>query len=247
MPVHRERVDPIRTPDSELLVHRRWILPDELSRPVDPARLSRLWRGLLELSLLNPDDEVLLERLPLPPPPGALAERQGLPAQASAGALLAGAGAATLLTQMVWLEREERRDPYAEGEDGVGGWRDYTLYMISGDRFLLLPIAAASLGCGACGASSAPELAVFGEASLLDLQRRCPGCGAAADPGRDKVLLRSGALFLLEEACARAALSIELPAAPQAEELPDAATAAAIREAFGDTDELADDQVPAAT
>jgi hypothetical protein len=53
-------------------------------------------------------------------------------------------------------------------------------------------------------------------------------------------------VFLLEEACARAAFSLELPAAPEAEELPDAKVSRLLIDAFGGTDELADDQVPAA-
>ena len=247
MPVHRERVDPVRTPDGSLLVHRRWILPDDQERPIALPALARLWRGFWEVGLLNPDQEVALERLALPLAPDAEPSHQDLPAQASSGALLAAAGQAVLLTQMVWLEREERRDPYAESEDGVRGWRDYTLYVVGDERFLLLPIAPQALTCGACGAGGDPALLRFGEAALLDLQRACPSCGAVVDPGRDRVLLRSGAVFLLEEACARAALSIELPGAPEAEELPDAAVARLLREAFDGTDELADDGVPAAT
>ena len=246
MAVHRERVDPVRTPDGGLLVHRRWILPDDLDRPIELAALARLWRGFWEIGVLNPDEEVVLERLALPSAPGAESVRQDLPATASAGALLAAGGAAVLLTQMVWLAREDRRDPYAEDEDGVLGWRDYTLYAIGDDRFRLLPIGPRSLTCGACGAAGDPAFTPFGEACLLDLSRPCPACAAVVDPRRDKVLLRSGAVFLLEEACARAALSIELPGAPEAEELPDNAVAELLREAFGGTDELADHAVTAA-
>src|SRR5713101_6191142 len=97
--------------------------------------------------------------------------------------------------------------------------------------------------CGAGGKTFAPPLASFGAAALLDLERTCPGCGARLDLGRDRGRLRSGAVFLLEELCARAALSVELPRAPRDEELPDAAVAALLREAFGDYDELADDGV----
>jgi hypothetical protein len=246
MPVHRERVDPVRTPDGRLLVHRRWILPDELERPIELPALSRLWRGFWETGLLNPDQEVVMQKLALPPLPGAEPVQLELPAIASAGALFASGGEAVLLTQMVWLEREERRDPYLEDEDGVRGWRDYTLYAVGDPRFLLLPIAPSSLTCGACGQAAEPGAVRFGEASLLDLQRACPACKALVDPGRDKVLLRTGALFLLEEACAKAAVSIELPGAPQAEELPDAEVARLLRDAFGGTDELADDGVTAA-
>ena len=246
MAVRRERVDPVRTPDGSLLVHRRWILPDDLERPIELPALSRLWRGFWEIGVLNPEQEVVLERLLLPPQPGVASTRQELPAIASPGALLAAAGSAVLLTQMVWLEREERRDPYGEDEDGVRGWRDYTLYALGDDRFRLLPVQPQSLLCGACGEAADLVLPRFGEAALLDLSRPCPACAVAVDPRRDKVRLRAGAVFLLEEACARAALSIELPGAPEAEELPDAAVAGLLREAFGGTDELADDAVTAA-
>src|SRR2546423_234178 len=117
MPVTRERVDPIRDHAGLGLVHRRWILPDDVSRPVAPPQLARLWRGLLDLGVLN---------------------------------------------------------------------------------------------------------------------------------ARDKAELRNGAVFLLEELACRVALSIELPRAPQSEELPDAEVAGLLREAFGGTDELADDEVPPA-
>ncbi len=124
MPVHRERVDAVRTPDGQLLVHRRWILPDNLSRELPLTRIAPLWRGLSELELLNPGDDAALERLALPPRPDEEPVRQDLPAMAGAGALLGGGGAATLITQMVWLESDERKDPYAqEGESDVAGWR----------------------------------------------------------------------------------------------------------------------------
>ncbi len=258
MAVHRERVDPVRTPEGRLLVHRRWILPDDLSREIPLMRVSPLWRGLCELDFLNPADEVSLERLTLPPAPGAeLGEvnEQELPAIASAGALLGGAGTATLVTQMVWLEQEERRDPYAQdGESDVGGWRDYTLYVVAHERFLLMPMVPDALVCAQCGRESTPlaggpgEQGVwrFGEAALLDLSRRCPHCSAALDLGRDRARLRNGAVFLLEECCARAALSIEMPSAPEADELPDAVAARLLIEAFGGTDELTDDRVTAA-
>ena len=249
MPVRRERVDPIRTPDGTLLVHRRWIRPDDLARPIAPAALARLWRGLRELDVLDPSAEVALEKRALPLAPAAESVRLDLPAAASAGALLATAGEAALLTQVVWIDRDDgRRDPYGEDEDGVRGFRDYTLYSVGAGQegYLLLPLVPLSLSCGACGHASDPALPRFGEAALLDLSRPCPGCKAALDPGRDKVRLRSGAVFLLEEACARAALSIELPAAPEEEELPDAAVAGLLQEAFGGYDELADDLTAAA-
>ena len=78
---------------------------------------------------------------------------------------------------------------------------------------------------------------------LLDLDQPVCTCAAKADLARDKAELRNGAVFLLEEISCRAALSIELPRAPQSEELPDAQVAALIRETFGATDELSDDSV----
>ena len=152
---------------------------------------------------------------------------------------MAGAGAANLVTQVVWTEDEDRRDPYADQP----GYRDYTLYAIDSATSLLLPIAPVARICAACRARAALELPRFGEAVLLDLSLRC-SCGAAFDLGRDKAELRNGAVFLLEELACRAALSIELPRAPESEELPDSAVAQAIRDAFGGTDELADDAVP---
>ena len=80
---------------------------------------------------------------------------------------------------------------------------------------------------------------------MLEPDAAC-ACGAAVDLPRDKAELRNGAVFLLEELACRAALSIELPRAPQSEELPDAEVAGLLREAFGGTDELADDEVPPA-
>ena len=77
----------------------------------------------------------------------------------------------------------------------------------------------------------------------LDLDQPVCTCAAKADLARDKAELRNGAVFLLEEISCRAALSIELPRAPQSEELPDAQVAALIRETFGATDELSDDSV----
>ncbi len=117
-----------------------------------------------------------------------------------------------------------------------------------------MPLIPEALICAGCGQESAPfagapgESGVwrFGEAALLDLTRRCPGCQAPLDLGRDRARLRNGSVFLLEESCARAALSIEMAAAPEAEELPDARVARLLLECFGGTDELADDRVTAA-
>jgi hypothetical protein len=141
----------------------------------------------------------------------------------------------------------ERRDPYAvEGESDPAGFRDYTLYAIDSAARLLLPIPPVAQLCGACGTRSSPELPRFGEGVLLDLAQQCGKCGATLDLGRDKGELKNGAVFLLEELACRAALSIELPREPQSEELPDGAVAALTRDAFGGTDELADDAVPPA-
>jgi hypothetical protein len=254
MAVHRERVDPIRMPDGSLLVHRRWLLPDQQARTIELQRLTRLWRGLAEADLLEPNREVSLLRLELPWREGAEPEESSLPMAASAGALLAAGGRAALLTQVVWLASDERRDPYAEPDDGVHGFRDYTLYAIAHERFRLLPIRPTELRCARCGHREesgpfGPAWAPvrFGEGFLFDLESKCSGCGAVRDPGRDTATLRTGARFLLEEAICRTALSIELPAPPEAEELPDARTADLVRAAFGEYDELADDKVPAAT
>jgi hypothetical protein len=242
MPVHRERVDPVRTPAGDILVHRRWLLPDDLGREVGLQQLSRLWRGLAELSVLDAGAEVSLERLSLPPPEEPM--RQELPAVASAGALLAGTGAATLLTQVIWTDEEDRRDPYArDGEADPEGFRDYTLYAVDGDEFLLLPLIPEALICGACGQATPLAFRRFGEGALLSRASRCAACGEVLDPERDRARLRTGAIFLLEELLCRCALSVELPRAPQSEELPDAAVAALLRDAFGSYDELSDDGV----
>src|SRR3954468_13811920 len=120
MPVTRERVDPIRDSSGIDLVHRRWIVPDDVSRPVALPGLSHLWRGLIELHVLDPNQEVHLARFG-----GTDAD---MPALASPGALLAGAGAASFVTQVVWTSDDEVRDPYAfEGEPDPDGFRDYTL------------------------------------------------------------------------------------------------------------------------
>lgn len=238
MPVTRERVDPIRDTEDIGLVHRRWIVPDEVQRPIALAGLSRLWHGLIDLGLLDARQEVHLVRL------GGV--ENDLPARASPGAILAGAGAATFVTQVVWTNEEGIRDPYAlEGEPDPDGFRDYTLYAVDVESKLLLPIVPKSRLCAACGKKYALEVPRFGEGALLDLTQPC-ACGAAVDLGRDKGEFGSGAIFLLEELTARAALSIELPSAPSSEELPDAAVASLLQEAFGGTDELADDLVQAA-
>ena len=241
MPVTRERVDPVRDQMDLGLVHRRWILPDDVQRPVALPQLARLWRGLIELGCLDPSQEVRLERL------RPAREEMEMPAAASAGALLAGGGAPTLVTQVVWVDDGDRRDPYAvEGESDPAGFRDYTLYAVDSAAQLLLPIPPVAHLCGACGTRSQPELPRFGEGVLLDLAQACGKCGATVDLSRDKGELRNGAVFLLEELACRAALSIELPREPQSEELPDAAVAQLLQEAFGPTDELADDAVPPA-
>ncbi len=245
MPVTRERVDPIRTPDDLGLVHRRWILPDDAQRPVVLPQLARLWRGLLDLGVLDANQEVELERMQLPD--GELSA-QDLPAVASPGAMLAGTGTASLLTQVVWIDEEGRRDPYAvEGESDPDGFRDYTLYAIDGGARLFLPLVPSRISCGGCGGWAPLEGRGFGEGALLDLARACPSCGAALSLSRDKGELRTGAVFLLEELVCRAALSIELPREPAEEELPDAAVSELLRACFGSYDELADEGVPAAT
>ena len=239
MPVTRERVDPVRDQSELDLVHRRWILPDDVQRPVLLPQIAKLWRGLLELGCLDAREEIRLER-----DPGIVQE---MPAAASAGALLAGSGAATLVTQVVWVDDGERRDPYAiDGESEPQGFRDYTLYVIDAPAKLLLPIPPVARICGACGARTTPELPRFGEGALLDLAATCAKCGAVVDLSRDKGELKNGAVFLLEELACRAALSVELPREPQAEELPDAQVSQLLRDAFGGTDELADDGVPPA-
>jgi hypothetical protein len=239
MPVTRERVDPQRDHSALDLVHRRWIVPDDVQRPMPLPVLSRLWRGLIELRVLDARSEVRLVRFN--------GEAVDLPAPASSGALLAGAGTATLVTQVVWTDEEDRRDPYAlEGEPDPEGFRDYTLYAIDVPGRVLLPLAPVARLCAACGRRVEVQLPRFGEGVLLDLDEPVCTCGAKADLARDKAELRNGAVFLLEELSCRAALSIELPRAPQSEELPDAQVAALIREVLGGTDELADDAVLAA-
>ena len=84
MPVTRERVDPQRDQSDLGLVHRRWIVPDDVQRPMPLQSLSRLWRGLIELRVLDPGAEARLSR--------AGGETLELPVDASPGALLAGTG-----------------------------------------------------------------------------------------------------------------------------------------------------------
>ncbi|MCA1829687.1 MAG: hypothetical protein ABR567_16060 [Myxococcales bacterium] len=243
MPVTRERVDPVRDQSELGLVHRRWILPDDVQRPIVLPQVARLWRGLVEIGCLDEGQEARLERLR----PGGAREELEMPAAASAGALLAGAGSATLVTQVVWVDDGDRRDPYAVGgESDPAGFRDYTLYAIDSPSQLLLPIPPVAHVCGACRARTTLELPRFGEGVLLDLAAPCASCASTLDLGRDKAELRNGAIFLLEELACRSALSIELPREPQSEELPDASVARLLQEAFGPTDELADDAVPPA-
>jgi hypothetical protein len=237
MPVTRERVDPIRDPSGIGLVHRRWIVPDEVSRAIPVAALSHLWRGLIDLDVLDANQEVRLSRLG-----GGDGD---MPALASPGALLASAGTASYVTQVVWTS-DGRRDPYAfEGEPDPDGFRDYTLYCVDAGSRLLLPLVPKTRLCASCGKRYELEVERFGEGGLLELSHTC-ACGAVLDISRDKGELPNGAVFLFEELTARAALSIELPSAPQSEELPDAQVAALLQEAFGSTDELADDEVPPA-
>jgi len=236
MPVTRERVDPQRDHSDLGLVHRRWIVPDDVQRPMPLPNLSRLWRGLIDLHVLDAETEVRLERFK--------GETIELPAAASAGALLAGTGAASLVTQVVWTDEEGRCDPYAlDDEPDPEGFRDYTLYAVDVPGRVLLPISPVARLCAHCGRRVEIQLPRFGEGVLLDLDEPVCSCGTKADLARDKAELRNGAVFLLEEISCRAALSIELPQAPQSEELPDAAVAQLLRDAFGATDELADDAV----
>src|SRR5207248_9928572 len=167
MPLHRERTDPIRTPDEMGLVHRRWVLPDDVHREVGLAAVAGLWHVLFDLHVLDRSQEVLLCRLPLPA--GSL-EEGGLPAVASAGAVLAGASADTAVSQVVYPE-EGFRDPYL---GPGGGYRDYTLYAVESPRHLLLPIAVSALVCGNCGQERALDPIPFTDGGLLDLEKTCP-------------------------------------------------------------------------
>src|SRR3954468_2089112 len=239
MPVTRERVDPQRDHSALDLVHRRWILPDDVQRPMPLASVSRLWRGLIELQVLDPKSEVTLERFG--------GEALDLPAAASPGALLAGAGLSSLVTQVVWTDEEGRRDPYAaDGEPDPEGFRDYTLYAIDVPGRVLLPIPPVARLCAHCGRRVDVDLPRFGEGVLLDLDAPICTCGTKPDLARDRAELRSGAVFLFEELACRAALSVELPREPSSEELPDAQVAQLLRETLGGTDELADEAVPPA-
>ena len=222
------------------------------------VRLAPLWRGLCELDILSPGDEATVQILALPPAPDMAAAEQELPAAAASGALLGGGGAAVLLTQMVWLEGDERRDPYraqrARATSAAGATTRSMRGFAHAGFSLLMPVKPLAILCAACtkesepfsGAAGAQGIWSFGEAALLDLSRQCPHCGAALDLSRDRARLHGGNVFLLEESCARAAFSIEMPSAPEAEELPDAKVSRLLVEAFGGTDELADDRVPAA-
>lgn len=239
MPVHRERTDPARTPAGEGLVHRRWLLPDDAGRPILPQQLSRLWRGLCDLRFVDAESEVAVDRLALPPAGGA--ERQEMPALPAAGALLGAAGAALLVTQVVWPRQQGLRDPYAGEGAPLEGYRDYSLYSVDHADFLLLPLAPEEVLCGACGRGAAAEAPRFGEGSLFRRGAACGGCGSPRDPSRDRARLRSGQIFLLEELLCRAALSIELPRSPAADELPDEDLAALLGATMGGFDELADD------
>ncbi len=249
MAVHRERVDPLTDEEDDSLVHRRWILPDDQARPVSLAQVCRLWRGLFELAVLEDNDQVMFERLPLPLASGGEVdpERRDIPASASAGLLLAGAASATLVTQVVRLDQGQHRDPYLPagapgGELDQTDWRDYTLYAVEHDGTWLVPIGVDAISCGACGSEAEVDLPWFGEAQLLEISAfSCPGCKAPMDASRDKATLASGDVFLLEEVCCKAALSVELPEEPASEELPDAAVVALLREAFGGIDELTHD------
>ena len=62
MPVTRERVDPQRDQSGLTVVHRRWILPDDVQRSIPLSGLARLWRGLIELRVLDAGSEVRLHR-----------------------------------------------------------------------------------------------------------------------------------------------------------------------------------------
>ncbi len=178
MPVTRERVDPQRDHDALGLVHRRWIVPDDVQRPMPLQVLARLWRGLIELRVLDGESEVRLVRFN--------GEALELPAAASAGALLAGAGTASLVTQVVWTDDEGRRDPYAEGgEPDPEGFRDYTLYAVDVPGRVLLPIAPVARLCASCGRRVEIDLPRFGEGVLLDLDQPVCTCAAKADLARD--------------------------------------------------------------
>jgi hypothetical protein len=236
MPLHRERTDPVRAPDDLGLVHRRWVIPDDVHREVGLGAVAGLWHALFDLRVIDRSQEVLLARLPLP---GGSADESGLPAVASAGAILAGASAATSVSQVVYPE-DGFRDPYLVPG---GGYRDYTLYVIASPGHLLLPLAVEAIACGSCGKERNIDPLPFTDGNLLNLEATCPFCGATPSPDTDRVRLKTGSIFLLGETAARAAFSIELPGSPPDEEMPDEDVATAIEAAFGPTDELSDDGV----
>src|SRR4051812_45365344 len=132
MPLHRERTDPVQTPDDLGLVHRRWILPDDVGREVGLAAAAKLWHALFDLKVLDRSQEVFLYRLQLP---GGSQEESGLPAVASAGAILAGASAATAVSQVVPAEGGFPRPDPLPGR----GYRDLTPYAGGLPRPFLLP------------------------------------------------------------------------------------------------------------
>jgi len=86
MPVHRERTDPVRTPAQLEVCHRRWLLPDDVARAVPLPQAARLWRGLIDLGVLDPSSEAELDRLALPAAGGE--DHTDLPAPARALATL---------------------------------------------------------------------------------------------------------------------------------------------------------------
>src|SRR5947209_18697493 len=107
MPVHRERVDPIRTPAQLEVCHRRWLLPDDVGRVVALPQAARLWRGLIDLGVLDASSEAELDRRRLPAV--GEADNSHLPAAAIAGELLARPGTTTTATQ-AGVPAEGRRE-----------------------------------------------------------------------------------------------------------------------------------------
>ena len=140
MPLHRERVDPIRTPVELEICHRRWLIPDDPERAVAIPQVARLWRGLLDLGVLDPGSEAVLDRLPLPP--AGDPEHTELPAIASAGALLGTSSSAAAVSQVVFPD-DGRRDPYLED------WWNRNLHLRRGGFDRLLRPAAYSPEHGA--------------------------------------------------------------------------------------------------